>query len=340
MAQQPGNAWGEIGPEHAWSQPASPPPPEPAHVGLADLLDGAFRLVRQRLLTLLVPTLLAVTVLTVLDVLLLVPVGAWLADASGLGGLDADTLAARPGRGSAEEAAFLAGVAEVATRVVLLAGTLLVSGLLAPALLPGPDADQLGPRGLLRRVRPRLGALVVTTLAVAGVVLLLVVLGALPGLVLMGFGGELPRLVGAVLAGLGGFAGFVVALLWWGVRLSLAPQAVVLEGLGARTALGRSVALVRGRYWRVLGVLAVATVLTWVVQGIVSAPFVTVGALVASSQGDASLAALGLTPWQLAVSGLGAIVSATAAFPLLSAVLTLLFDDLRSPGQLTPRISR
>jgi hypothetical protein len=297
-------------------------------------------------------TFVAVALLTLLNVLGLLPVGAWVASLNGFRELTSPpVLAGQPGGPTvtstpADVAAFVAVIAEGATRVLVLTGALLVTGLIAPALVPrvagrAPVADQThdldddthDARGLWRRVRPRLGTLVLTTLAVAGAVVAPAVVLALPGVVVMTLGG-IATLIGAGLVAMGASFGFVVGLLVWGVRLCLAPQAVVLEGLGARQSLRRSLDLVRGQYWRMLGVLLVVGLLSWVLAGLVSAPFATVGALVAGSGSGEGLASLGLTPVQLGISGVGAVISSTLAIPVFAAVLTLLFTDLRREAAL------
>ncbi|HEX5532446.1 MAG TPA: hypothetical protein VFX33_01765 [Actinomycetales bacterium] len=361
MAEPPTNPWGEPPlPAHPPPSSWAPPPPHITHVapappraGLGEILDGAFHAVRGRLRAVLPVTFVAVALLTLLNVLALLPVGAWISGLNGFRELTSPTvLPGEPGAPTvtstpADAAALVAVIAEGATRVLVLTGALLVTGLIAPALVPraarpaaiadqahDPDDDTHDARRLWRRVRPRLGPLVLTTLAVAGAVVAPAVVLALPGVVVMTLGG-IATLIGGGLVAMGAFVGFVIGLLLWGVRLCLAPQAVVLEGLGARQSLRRSVDLVRGQYGRMLGVLLVVGLLSWVLAGLVSAPFATVGALVAGSGTGDGLASLGLTPVQLAISGVGAIISSTLAIPLFAAVLTLLFTDLRRERDLT-----
>ncbi|MFP5347134.1 MAG: hypothetical protein ACLGIA_08910 [Actinomycetes bacterium] len=328
-----GSGWGDVGPAHElWGEGAASgraPGVGAAGLAIADLLDGAIRAIRENLWPLLVATAVVVTVLTVLDLLVLLPVAGWLLGRPGLAGvaLDDRVLDAR----SAGEAAVLVGVGETGSRVAVLAGTLLVSGVLAPGLterVPGSPPVPVTARGLLSGALRRIGPLVGSTALVAAGVVLGAALGALPGLLLAMSGGDVAVLLGGLLALAGGFAGFVLALLLWGVRTCLAPQAVALQGSGGRAALGRSMRLVRGRYWRVVGVLALGTVLTWVVQGLVSAPFATLNAVVASAPDVQLSTLLGLSPLQLAITGVGVVVSTTLAFPVLAAVLTALFDAL------------
>jgi hypothetical protein len=310
MAEQPGNGWGDGG----WSDTPAPAAQDRPSRGLSDVLDDAFQAVRRDVRTVLVATALVVTALTLVDVAAMVPVTRWL-DGVLLTDLDGpDT--SRGGR-----AAALAGIVEVGTRVLLIAGTLLVSGVLAPVL-----TGSAGGPALWGYLRPRVPALVAVVAMSAGIVLAAAVLGAVPGLLVgAAFGSPL---VAAALAFAGGGFCLLLAAVWVGVRLGLAPQAAVLGGLPPRAALSHSVVLTRGRSWRVLGVLLVAGVLTWVAQGIVSAPFATFAAVLASGTAQDAAAFSG---WQLAVSALGAVVSATVSLPLMAAVLTGLYTELQRP---------
>ena len=327
----PVNLWGEVtgfgeagGFGEARALPAPEPQSPPKRAGMAELLDAGFRAVRRTPVPLLLGAACVVSVLTVVSVVALIALADPLLNATGIGRVPAGDP-----RGDPARALGVVGVVEIATRSLLLAGTLLLSGVLAPAARD-PAAATTG-RRLWLAVRPRLGALLSTVALIALIAVAVVALAALPGLVLFATGtaGSVQALLGAGLAGLGAITGLALALAWPGVRLSLAPQAVVLDGLGVRDALSRSIRLTRGRYWHVLGVLLLAGVLTWVAQGLLTAPFALVGTLIASTGAPGSLSSLGLSVPQLLVNGLGVIVSASLAFPFLAAVITALFDDLR-----------
>ncbi|MGW2984259.1 hypothetical protein [Streptomyces goshikiensis] len=64
---------------------------------------------------------------------------------------------------------------------------------------------------------------------------------------------------------------------WLTVRFSLAPAAVVMEGARPVTALRRSVALVRGDWWRILGVTLAAGMVAGAVSWVIQLPFQIVG---------------------------------------------------------------
>lgn len=343
MADAHGNAWGDLGPDPVSWSPTEPAaddaaapdratvssPPPPAGPGLADVLDQAFRAVRGTWPTLLVATAVTATLLTAVDVALLAPL--W-------SRLDVALLAPEPAPGtrSAPSAAALTATAlEGAARMVLVAGTLLVTGVLAPALAPDPSTGEPcanGLRPLWARVRPRLPALAGASAAAAGVLAAASAVGAAPGLALaLGAGDDTGRLLGAAVAVVGGLVGLVVALLTWGVAVCLAGPVAVLERRGPLASLARSRALTRRSRARVLGVVAVAVVLTWVVHGLVSAPFAGASAFLQP-------AVLGAAPqleptwWQVLITAGGVVASATFAYPLLAAVLTVLYLDLQAQG--------
>jgi hypothetical protein len=110
----------------------------------------------------------------------------------------------------------------------------------------------------------RLGALVLQSLILVGGVLLLaaLVVGLIVGLSLAG---------GPAGAGLGilllvPFAGFVIFVF---VRTSLAPPAIVLEGLSGPRGLARSWNLVRGFFWRMFGIRLLLFLITAIIEGVV-----------------------------------------------------------------------
>ncbi len=66
--------------------------------------------------------------------------------------------------------------------------------------------------------------------------------------------------------------GIPVAI-YFGIRWSLSTAAIVLEGKGARAGISRSTELVKGRWWRVLGVFALAAIGAYLLALIPSALF-------------------------------------------------------------------
>lgn len=118
-----------------------------------------------------------------------------------------------------------------------------------------------------RRAVRALPTLVVQSLALGlaySAVLAIVVLLAIPSFqASVGLG-----IAVLVLSALGATA----LVIWTAIKLSLAVPAVVLERKGPFSALARSWRLTGGRFWMILGVLAVASIITGVIQNVLAVP--------------------------------------------------------------------
>ena len=127
--------------------------------------------------------------------------------------------------------------------------------------------------------------------ALAGVVMYLVLAGAITRAVAAATAGEDPGveqsyqfgfhrfwsvLLVSVLVGLavvGGLILFIIPGIWIGFRLSVSTQALVVEGRRPTEAMGRSWALVAGHWWHAFGTVVVGGLLTEVVNALITAPF-------------------------------------------------------------------
>lgn len=76
----------------------------------------------------------------------------------------------------------------------------------------------------------------------------------------------------AVIVGIVVGLGSLVLLVWVGIKLSITLPASVLERLGPIASMRRSWRLTAGRFWMILSVLLVATIITSVIQNVISAP--------------------------------------------------------------------
>jgi hypothetical protein len=132
---------------------------------------------------------------------------------------------------------------------------------------------------------------------------------------------------GAGLILLGSLGGFSV-LVWLLIRLCLASPALMLEKQGIAKAMKRSVKLVRGSWWRVLGIQLLTVVLVYIVTSIIQIPFVLVGA--AANPGGLTSLSSGSFGWLvLILSGVGAVIGSTITFPISAGVTALLYMDQR-----------
>lgn len=131
----------------------------------------------------------------------------------------------------------------------------------------------------------------------------------------------LPLLAMYVLLLIGVLLGFI-ALIIPGIFLygawSVSTQALLIEGAGPVRSLGRSFALVRGRWWPAAGVLIVAFVMAAVISGVLEALLAAIGL---SSHPSLVLATI-------VVSVSGAIATIITR-PFEAAVATVLYYDLR-----------
>ncbi len=92
--------------------------------------------------------------------------------------------------------------------------------------------------------------------------------------------------------------------------------AVIIEGLGPIKGMRRSAALVRPRFWPVLGIAVVSGLMASVLTSILGGPFTIVGELI------------GLR-WGFILVALGSILPALVASPFVSIVATLVYFDGR-----------
>jgi hypothetical protein len=127
-----------------------------------------------------------------------------------------------------------------------------------------------------------------------------------------------PRMILPVLASAALVAAGVLALIVPGVYLAVllyfVPQAVMVDGRsGLRAALGRSAQLVRGSWWRVLGIALITALVVLPLVLLVGRPF--------EAWAEASD--------QAAISLAGGIVVEVLTGPWVAIVATLLYLDLR-----------
>ena len=112
---------------------------------------------------------------------------------------------------------------------------------------------------------------------------------------------------GAALAVLGGFGASVVAL-WLMIRFSLASPALMLEKQSIVKSISRSAKLVRGSWWRVLGIQLLAGIIAGIVSAIVVVPFTFIGAALTGDGISGLFDGTGGFGWTfLIVSGIGSV---------------------------------
>lgn len=233
---------------------------------------------------------------------------------------------------------ILTYVGEMVVYTVL--GTVL-SGVIAIAAVRSQLHARVGARELFRLVRPGLPALL--GVGVVQALVLLMLLAVWFGIVFgAAFGVDAASSTGAGAVGILLFlAGIPVAAIV-GTRLCLAGTVILMEGrrapdlglfvperVGVGGALRRSWRLVRGRFWRTFGILLFAGVVVTIVGYVVQTGLLLmVGALAAWADAGAGAGAALAIGFAVA-GGVGAAIAAIATLAFVSAVLAMLYLDLR-----------
>ena len=207
-----------------------------------------------------------------------------------------DTAVAEQDFGSFFASAMTAGAL---TFVVTLIAQSILSGCLTVVLGEAVLGRPITLEEAWRRVRPRLGALIGASLLTA-----LILAGA--------------------------FLLCVVPFFYFWPMLSLATPALILERQPVTRALRRSMDLVRGDFWRVLGISLLAWLIAQVVGLVLSLPFALLGGAGSAFGVDAETATTG----SLAVQTIGGIIAGTITSPFRAGVAALLYVDrrMRSEG--------
>ncbi len=112
-----------------------------------------------------------------------------------------------------------------------------------------------------------------------------------------------------------------MALVYAYVRLAVASPALVIEGIGVVASMRRSWVLVRRSWWRVLGILLLAAIITSLLTTVVTVPITLIAAVLGGLNDS-------LLPTVLA-AGVATLVAGIITLPFSAAVTGLLYIDLR-----------
>ena len=311
-ARGPGDPWGFGGPVAAPRPGIVPLRP----LGLGELLDGAFQYIRAH-----PRVVLGISaVVAVVTVLLQAPFQSSFAASfepllagSGSTPPRLDQLG-----GALGDAAALSGV----NVVISLLGSTVLTGLLVVVLSRSVLGAPIIARDCWEAARPRLLGLLGVVVLVAVLTVLAFLVPLVPAALLALFGAPAGAI--AALGVLGLLAGMVLAVVV-AVGLALAAPAYVLEGGSVVAALRRSPALVRGRFWPILGILVLTAVIVTVVAAIIAVPFTIASTGVGAVTGETDPFA----PLPLLVSSVGAVIAGTLTTPFQAGVTGLLYIDQR-----------
>jgi hypothetical protein len=215
----------------------------------------------------------------------------------------------------------LAGL--LVTYLILIVASQLLTGMLTVVIGRSVLGDRVTIGQAWRQTWPRLPAMLGATVLFLGLIVLM-------WAVYTGLGVFFGTGLNANSAVLGGYfiiVGIIVLCLtvWLWTSFLLANQVVVLERAGPVRALARSWRLVRGSWWRVLGITLLAGLIVAITGAILQLPFSIPAGLITSHAGTP------LHPPLLAViiGTVGMIVARTVTGALQAGVYVLLYVDLR-----------
>jgi hypothetical protein len=277
-------------PQYGWRPEAPKPGCVPLRpLGVGDILDGSFRVMRRNPRTTLgasaVVSIVQVAITTVLQLVALNQLGSVKVDSA-------------DGTQSTNLGPLLGG--ELTTLAGLLV-KLLVGSVLTGFLVVVVTQDVLGvkvtPREAWSRVRPRIGALIGLSL-LTGIIEFVALLPC-----------------------------FVLGVWLWGIW-AVAVPALIIENKGIRGAWGRSRQLVSGTFWRVWGIRALGSLLVLVISGLVTVPFEVVGVIVSGAD-FGNLSQGGQPVALVLITAIGALIATTLTAPILAGIDSLLYVDLR-----------
>ncbi|MFE2097965.1 glycerophosphoryl diester phosphodiesterase membrane domain-containing protein [Streptomyces sp. NPDC059468] len=312
-------AWGG-----GWGGP--PPAAKPGVIplrplGVGEILDGAVSTMRTYWRTVLGISL-TVSVLTQLSVILLQ--GLLLKDSATTSALN--DRSATPSEILQAVGALMAGTGLVA--VITVVGTIVATALLTTvtsrAVLGKPVSTGEAWRDARPQVPKLFGLLLLLGLISVGVLLC----GALPGILVAVAGGNRAASIAVVVLGV--LAAAVVAV-WLTVRFSLASPALMLERQSIVKSMSRSAKLVRGSWWRVLGIQLLAGLIANIVSSLVVIPFTLVAAAVSGDGTVGLFSPDAPSPgWSfLIISGIGSVIGTMITLPINAGVIVLLYIDQR-----------
>ncbi|MCU1472075.1 hypothetical protein [Amnibacterium sp.] len=253
------------------------PPPKPGLIPLhplsfGQLLGAAFAVLRYNPRATIVPTLIVNVVQVGLTLALFGLVG--------VSAVDRLQHASGPDQGAVAAGVIAEGaLGGLVVAAISIFGTALLQGMLTLAVARGTLGKRPGAGEVLRRALRSIWPLIGFGVLVSGVEIVVIVVLALlvTGIALTG---TTVGVVLAVLLGVFGGLAFAIAAGFLLVKLATVPSAIVLEGLGVFAAIGRSWVLMRGAFWRTLGIFLLVIVMVGIASQIVSAPFSLIGGAV------------------------------------------------------------
>ena len=171
-----------------------------------------------------------------------------------------------------------------------------------------------------QRFRPRLWALIgFTVLQTIGAIVLIAVATLITVGVIVATNGLVAFLICAPL-----WLALFVALVYLGTMLTFAPVAIVLERRDIIPSIKRSLALIKGDFWRVLGIRLLAAIVASLVAGAVAIPF-SLGGQIALTESASTTGAM----IALVLVAIGGAIGEIVTGPFSAGVIVLQYTDRR-----------
>ncbi|MFI0944374.1 hypothetical protein [Streptomyces sp. NPDC021020] len=322
-----GPRWGPQAPFYGqppigWA-PAVPTAPRPGVVPLrpldaGDILSGAFATFRAHWRT----AMTLVLGVAVLTEGISAVVNRYLIDNSSLDNLQDES---DPTLGDIAHAIANSAGGTFLVMLTSVIGVILASGLLtlvvSRAVLGRPVTLRASWQEARSRLPQLLGLAVLLPLALVAITAVAV----LPGGLVVWAGSEDG---GVALASLGILAAVFVCLWQWNLW-SFAAPALILEKQGIRTAMKRSVKLVTGSWWRVLGVQFLVVLVTGVTSLLIELPFNAIAGAVGNGNGGL-FSTDGAADWPtVLINAGGAVIASVLTLPVSASAVSLLYVDQR-----------
>jgi hypothetical protein len=207
----------------------------------------------------------------------------------------------------------------LASGITTLLSGILLSGMLTVVVGRAVFGAHISIGEAWRRVRSRLLPLLgYTLLWLLGVILVIAVAVFAVAMV--------ARLSGpaAVILGIPLGLGLVALMIWLWTVLSFAPALIVLERIGVFAAITRSIKLIHGDFWRVLGIRLLVTIIASIVAGAVSIPFSLTGQIMLMATESTTTLLIAM-----ALIAIGGAIGQIIASPFSAGAVVLLYTDRR-----------
>ncbi|MQA95963.1 MAG: hypothetical protein GEV11_15405 [Streptosporangiales bacterium] len=315
-----GQPSGPYGAPPAWATAPKPGVIELRPLGLGEMLDGAFNVIRRNPAATLGLSAIVMGITTVLNSLVGVML---LGEAQRMSQLDPEAvemtdIASMLGR-------VFTGVA--ITLVVTLFATLVLTGMLTVVVGRATLGYKISMGDAWRAALPRIGTLLgVSLLVFAGSFAFFIAVIAIFGGLMYAAGPDSGTAAFVGILSIFLFPAAFVVMIWLYVGWALSTPAVVLERQGVIAAMKRSFRLVKGSWWRTFGILLLTAILAGLISGILPLPFQGIASIFADPNEPS---ATGAYIASIVITTIGSGIAATIATPFQAGVTVLLYVDQR-----------